>query len=118
MRRWRTIGVGVAALCAGCSGVRWVRSHGTGPPAFEEAAFVRKPIAGHRIAVGSESTVIGRLGTHRVRPGETFFEIARYYDLGYGELVEANPGIDPLIPPVGTELVLPSAWILPCCTYD
>src|SRR5438876_363051 len=122
MRVWGTIGVGVALVCAGCSGVHsgvhWMQSRLTGPPAFEESAFARKPIAGHRIAVGADTTVIGRLGTHRVRPGETFFEIARYYDLGYGELVEANPGIDPLIPPVGKDLVLPTEWILPCCTYD
>ena len=122
MRVWGTIGVGVALVCAGCSGVHsgvhWMQSRLTGPPAFEESAFTRKPIAGHRIAVGADTTVIGRLGTHRVRPGETFFEIARYYDLGYGELVEANPGIDPLIPPVGKDLVLPTEWILPCCTYD
>ena len=122
MRAWGTIGVGVALICAGCSGVHsgvhWMQSRLTGPPAFEESAFARKPIAGHRIAVGADTTVIGRLGTHRVRPGETFFEIARYYDLGYGELVEANPGIDPLIPPVGKDLVLPTEWILPCCTYD
>src|SRR5207237_803797 len=65
-----------------------------------------------------DDTVIGRLGTYRIRAGETFFEVARYYDLGYGELVEANPGIDPILPPVGARVVLPTAWILPCCTYE
>src|SRR5437667_300814 len=93
-------GLVVVMLLSGCAGIRWVRSL-TGPPAFNEGAFARKPIATYRTSAAPDDTVIGRLGTHRIRAGETFFEVARYYDLGYGELVEANPGIDPILPPVG-----------------
>ncbi|TMA61808.1 MAG: hypothetical protein E6J68_15555 [Deltaproteobacteria bacterium] len=110
-------GLVVVMLLSGCAGIRWVRSL-TGPPAFNEGAFARKPIATYRIPAAPDDTVIGRLGTYRIRAGETFFEVARYYDLGYGELVEANPGIDPILPPVGARVVLPTAWILPCCTYE
>src|SRR5204863_8654735 len=42
----------------------------------------------------------------------------RYYDLGYNEIVDANPGVDPWVPPVGTTIVLPTEWILPCCSYE
>jgi len=62
--------------------------------------------------------VIGKAGTYRVREGDTFLDIARYYDLGYNEIVDANPGIDPWVPPVGTTIVLPTEWILPCCSYE
>jgi len=98
-------GLVVVMLLSGCAGIRWVRSL-TGPPAFNEGAFARKPIATYRIPAAPDDTVIGRLGTYRIRAGETFFEVARYYDLGYGELVEANPGIDPILPPVGARVVL------------
>jgi len=58
-------------------------------------------------------TVIGNSQTHKVRASETFLDIARQYDLGYNELVAANPNVDPWVPELGTELILPSEWVLP-----
>src|SRR5262249_31768549 len=49
---------------------------------------------------------------------DTLLDVARYYDLGWNEIVEANPGVDPWIPPVGTAVVLPTEWVLPCCRYE
>jgi L,D-transpeptidase ErfK/SrfK len=47
------------------------------------------------------------------RASDTFIDIAQAYDLGYDELVEANPGIDPWLPGEGTLVVLPSRFVLP-----
>ena len=55
----------------------------------------------------------GLLHLYTVNEGETMIRIARENDLGILELMAANPGIDPWIPPVGTKLVLPKAVILP-----
>jgi len=92
-------------------------------PPYVEATFARKPFQTYTIPTPAPGTipaesVIGTVGTYRVRQGDTFMDVARYFDLGFNEIVEANPGIDPWIPPVGTQLVLPTAWVLPCCTYD
>src|SRR5262249_6379312 len=53
-----------------------------------------------------------------VRPNETLLDIARYYDLGMNEIADANPGVDLWSPKVGTKLVIPTAWVLPCCSYE
>src|SRR5438046_412375 len=63
-------------------------------------------------------TVIGALRPYRIRKGDTLIDLARYYDLGMNEIAEANPGIDPWVPPVGATILLPTAWVLPCCTYE
>jgi L,D-transpeptidase ErfK/SrfK len=63
-------------------------------------------------------TVIGAPRTFRIRNGDTFFDVARWFDVGYDQLVRANPGVDPWIPPVGTTVTVPGAWVLPCCTYE
>ena len=63
-------------------------------------------------------TVIGALQHYRIRQGDTLLDVARWFDLGYNEIVDANPGLDPWVPPVGTDVVLPTAWVLPCCTYE
>src|SRR2546427_6654319 len=118
MRASGAAGLAVVMLLSGSASVRSVGSRLTGPPTLEEDAFARKRIATYRISDPPDATVVGKVGTHRIRNGETFFDVARYYDLGYNELVEANPGVDPLIPPVGASVVLPTTWILPCCTYE
>jgi len=58
-------------------------------------------------------TVIGRSQEHRVKEGETFLDIARHYHLGYRELIDANPGVKPWVPPVGLKIKIPSVWVLP-----
>lgn len=107
-------------LTAGCGpvGVLWPRS-----VSYDEETFARKRLVAYVIpAPRSEDTprdtVVGKIRSYRVRRGDTFLDIARYYDLGYDEIVEANPGIDPWLPPVGETIVLPTAWVLPCCTFE
>ena len=45
--------------------------------------------------------------THRVRKGETFYGIARYYGLSEKQLREANPGVDPTAFRPGMRLLIP-----------
>lgn len=58
-------------------------------------------------------SVIGALQVVMIEEGNTFSDLAREYGLGYDELVEANPGVDPWIPPVGTPVLLPTQYVLP-----
>lgn len=63
------------------------------------------------------TTVIGEPKMYRVRKGDTLMDLARLYGLGYNEIVEANPGLDPWVPPAGAIAILPTQWVLPCCRY-
>ena len=58
-------------------------------------------------------TVIGQPVIHLVKKGDTLLDIARDYRLGYNEMADLYPGIDPWIPPAGKELVIPSMWVIP-----
>ena len=62
--------------------------------------------------------MIGEMTSHRVRTGETLLDVARYYDLGLNEIADANPGVDLWAPKVGSTVVVPTQWVLPCCTYQ
>jgi L,D-transpeptidase ErfK/SrfK len=44
---------------------------------------------------------------------DTLPEIARRYDIGYEEIVRANPGVDVWLPGEGTDILLPGRRILP-----
>jgi L,D-transpeptidase ErfK/SrfK len=57
--------------------------------------------------------VIGQVQVIAARDEDTFTSLARAYNLGFEELVHANPGIDPWLPGEGTAIVLPTQFILP-----
>jgi len=90
---------------------------------YDEDTFARKSIPAYSIPTPAKGapptdTVIGQLRPYRIRKGDTLIDLARYYDLGYNEIVDANPAIDPWVPPVGATILLPTEWVLPCCTYE
>ena len=58
-------------------------------------------------------SVVGHVQWTQALPGDTFSKIGRRYDMGYFELVEANPTIDPIHVAPGTIIVIPSRFILP-----
>jgi L,D-transpeptidase ErfK/SrfK len=57
--------------------------------------------------------VIGTLGAVTVAAEDTLLDIAYENDLGFVELVAANPGVDPWVPGEGTRVTLPTQHILP-----
>jgi L,D-transpeptidase ErfK/SrfK len=57
--------------------------------------------------------------THPVKGKDSLIEIARKYDIGYNEIVDANPKLDAFVPGDGKSATIPTSWILPELTsYD
>ena len=44
---------------------------------------------------------------------DTLLDMGRTYGVGYEEIVAANPGVDPWLPGEGTQVLIPSRYILP-----
>ena len=59
-----------------------------------------------------DNDLIGATIHYRAVTADTFVGIAEKFHLGYVELIEANPGVNPWVPD-GKLLVLPAAQILP-----
>jgi len=59
------------------------------------------------------NNLIGMLRYYKVKENESLIEIARYFNLGYNEIVDANPSVDPFVPPPGKKIKIPTLWILP-----
>jgi L,D-transpeptidase ErfK/SrfK len=76
--------------------------------------------AGTARAGGSEylipengDNVIGVITTAIAQHEDTLLDIGRRHGVGYEEIVLANPGVDPWLPGAGTEILIPSRFILP-----
>ena len=57
--------------------------------------------------------VVGEIATVIARYEDTLVDLARTHGVGYQDIVRANPDVDVWIPGEGTEVVLPTRFILP-----
>ena len=62
--------------------------------------------------------LVGRLTIHETRREDTLIDLAPALGVGYVELLAANPGIDPWLPPRATRLLVPNARLLPSARRD
>jgi len=57
--------------------------------------------------------VIGAVSTVMARHEDTLVDIARRHGLGYQDIVRANPNVKVWVPGEGTEIILPTRFVLP-----
>ena len=57
--------------------------------------------------------VVGAVTIIQARADDTLIDIARRHGLGYQDIVRANPQVDTWLPGEGTEVVLPTRYVLP-----
>ncbi|MGD9841426.1 MAG: L,D-transpeptidase family protein [Steroidobacteraceae bacterium] len=71
------------------------------------------PLATHLFKINDGDNVIGEIQITHATKDDTLSDIARRFNLGYEELVRANPGVDPWLPGEGKEIILPTQFVLP-----
>jgi L,D-transpeptidase ErfK/SrfK len=57
--------------------------------------------------------IVGEVQVIKAKYEDTFADLGVVNDLGYLEMVVANPGVDAWLPGEGTEIILPTRFILP-----
>jgi L,D-transpeptidase ErfK/SrfK len=114
----------LALNAAGCTlfeTPEWAKRHADAKP-VSKTPVEQPPIVSDRFVLSPagdmDGDVVGEVQVIRARYEDTFVDIARAYDLGFDELVDANPGVDPWLPGAGTLVVLPTRFILPDAPRD
>ncbi len=72
-----------------------------------------EPVPTHTFAIDPATDIVGVVQKTRATKEDTLTDIARRFNLGYEEIVRANPGVDPWLPGENREIVIPSQFILP-----
>lgn len=107
----RIVPLALAILIAGCQLAPPKAPEPEPPP---PPPPIEAPLATHEFEFDPETDqVIGTLQVTRARGEDTLPDIARRFNLGYEEIVRANPGVDPWLPGEGREIVLPTQFVLP-----
>lgn len=64
-------------------------------------------------SLAPDQAAVGATQSRVTGANDTLLDLAREYDVGYVQLIAANPGIDPWLPRAGTKVTIPSYYILP-----
>jgi L,D-transpeptidase ErfK/SrfK len=109
----------VTLLCGGCSLFH---------PVSKEKQVVKElpppspklpqPEATHYFTIDSNSDIVGYVQRVTLSKDDTLPDIARRFDVGYEEVVTANPGVDPWLPGAGREVVVPTQFVLPVAPHE
>jgi L,D-transpeptidase ErfK/SrfK len=99
-----------ALVVAGCQMPRQAEP----PPPAPLPPQIHDPVATHKFRFDPEhDEVVGELQVTHVQGEDTLPDIARRFNVGYEEILRANPGVDPWLPGVGRAIVVPTQFILP-----
>jgi L,D-transpeptidase ErfK/SrfK len=83
-------------------------------PPVAQVPVLPLPVDNHRFVLADPSDdVVGTLEVTTASKEDTLPDIARRFNVGYEEIVRANPGVDPWIPGEGRRVVLPTRFVLP-----
>jgi L,D-transpeptidase ErfK/SrfK len=77
-----------------------------------------KPYATHKSEVETGNDIVGYVQKTIIGKEDTLPDIARRFDVGYEEMLTANPGVDPWLPGVGREVVVPTEFVLPAAPHE
>ena len=111
-----------SAILAGCS----LFHRGAAPPAppalapkAVPAPELPKPVSMHKFQItATDGDLVGAVQKTIIGADDTLSDIARRFDVGYEEILLANPGVDPWLPGVGREVIVPTQFVLPASVRE
>jgi L,D-transpeptidase ErfK/SrfK len=83
------------------------------PPPAPAAPPEPLPVANERFQLSPGQDVVGVVQVVKASKDDTLTDIARRFNVGYEEILRANPKVDPWLPGEGREIVVPTQFILP-----
>ena len=83
------------------------------PPPAAVAPVTPPPVQTERFEITPDQDIVGTVQTTTASKEDTLTDIARRFNIGYEEIVRANPGVDPWLPGADKQIVLPTQFVLP-----
>jgi L,D-transpeptidase ErfK/SrfK len=116
--------IACAGLLASCSLINkpWTKAAPPAPPVVVAPPLVPElplPVATHRFVLDSPSDdLVGEVQVTTTSKEDTLPDIARRFNVGYEEIVRANPGVDPWLPGANRKVIVPTQFLLPNAPRD
>jgi L,D-transpeptidase ErfK/SrfK len=111
--------VPLALTCAALASCSLMEGPWAGRSKPQQAAPVTEvpdlpaPIPTHRFVLQPGQDIVGVVQVTTTTEDDTLSDIARRFNVGYEEIVRANPGVDPWLPGANKSIVVPTRFVLP-----
>jgi L,D-transpeptidase ErfK/SrfK len=126
---WAARGAGLLALLAGVVALASCALIGSQPvqrpaplveaPPPPPEPQLAEPLDTHTFTLSNpDDDVVGAVQITLASKEDTLPDIARRFNVGYEEIVRANPGVDPWLPGAGRSIVVPTRFVLPDAPRD
>src|SRR6185369_10612790 len=102
----------VIASCSLLNGP-WSANKKAAEPVAPPAPVVPPPVPTHKFTLTPDQDLVGVVQVTTSTKEDTLSDIARRFNVGYEEIVRANPGVDPWLPGEGKKIIVPSQFIIP-----
>lgn len=115
----RTVRAATAALvCLGTAGCSLFSQFRHAPPPPPPAPLAPQPaaplpVSNERFELAPGQDVVGVVQLVKAGKDDTLTDIGRRFNVGYEEMVRANPKVDPWLPGEGQQIIVPSQFVLP-----
>lgn len=63
-------------------------------------------------------SIVGNTIIHTIQDGDNFIQLAQRFRVGFVELVDANPDVDPWIPEQDMQIIIPAQYVLPNVDHE
>ena len=83
------------------------------PPAPPPPPPEPPPVANERFELTPDEGVVGVVQVVSAGKDDTLTDIARRFNVGYEEILRANPKVDPWLPGEGRQIIVPTQFVLP-----
>ena len=113
-------GLVCSALLGACSlfGPLHHREAKPAPAAAPAAPALPLPTATERFELEPGQSVVGEVQVVTAGKDDTLTDVARRFNVGYEEMLRANPKLDPWLPGEGHEVIVPTQFVLPNAPYS
>ena len=110
----------LSSLLAACSLFGPLRHQAAKPAAAVAPASPALPLptANERFELEPGQSVVGEVQVITAGKDDTLTDIARRFNVGYEEMLRANPKVDPWLPGEGHEIIVPTQFVLPNAPYS
>jgi L,D-transpeptidase ErfK/SrfK len=103
----------LCTLATACSLFQGKHTEPPPPPPPPPAPVVPEPVATEQFEVAPDEDVVGVVQIVKSSKEDTLTDIARRFNVGYEEILRANPKVDPWLPGADRPIVVPTQFIIP-----
>jgi L,D-transpeptidase ErfK/SrfK len=113
-----TAAAAFCTLVVGCSLFQHREKEPPPPPPPPPAPVVAVPTQTQHFELAPDEDIVGSVQLTNTSKEDTLTDIARRFNVGYEEILRANPKVDPWLPGADKEIVVPTEYILPNAPHE